>query len=388
MSSKVYKTDGVDVKLGDIASKIASEFCKATYESCPVARVVDMSNGNFRGPRGIELAPKFRQDGYYLGCAPDGIGTKVILHDSAKSWAVAAYDLIAMTSFDLVRWGGLPIYFSSVLDVKTLGEDEDSDAFNAVKMLYFGAANACHKVGMIMLNGETAELNATVTSENKNATLMFNWGGCAQGIYNRNKMILGDTLQSGQVVMILKENGFRSNGIGSVRKAFSLKFGENWHLDEKAKAYIKAASTPSVLYDRFFCDINGWFDDENFIKVHSLIHLTGGSFESKLGKDILFPLGLSANLTNLYSPPEIMKECAQWRGMSCKDVYETWNGGQGALAIIDEKDVDRFILCANSYNLDTHVGGIITSNAYPSVKIKSALSEEIIEFKWAYKALL
>jgi len=381
MSKKIYAQDGVDVELGDLASKIAGEFCKSTYNNSPIAQVVDMTRGNFRGPRGIDLLDQFRQKGYLLACAPDGIGTKVVLHDCASSWQVAAFDLIAMTSFDLVRWGGVPVYFTSVLDVSSLGENQNDKTFKAVLALYEGSANAGKAVNMIIINGETAELSYTVSSDNLNATLKFNWGGSAQGLFHQDKMILGDSLEPGQAVMVLKENGFRSNGISSVRKAFANKFGDNWFSSETAQPFIKAAAEPSVLYDRFFCSINGWYGDSPYIKVHSLIHLSGGSFESKFGKDILFPLGLSAKLNNLWQAPQIMEQCALWRKMDDRSIYETWNGGQGALAVIDEKDVQTFIEEAAKFGLLAKKGGIINKTISPEVRITSAFSGEEIVFK-------
>jgi len=377
---KIYGQDGVNVSLGDRASAIAAGFCKKTYKNSQLARVVDMTNGNFRGPRGIDLDDQYRVRGFNLSCAPDGIGTKVVLHDCAKAWGRAAFDLVAMTSFDLVRWGGVPIYFTSVLDVQSLGSDENSDTFNAVTSLYEGSCAAATAVNMIVLNGETAELSSTVTSENEDTILKFNWGGSAHGLFHEDRMILGNTLKPGQILMLLKENGFRSNGISTVRKAFLIKFGDKWYICEEAQPFIKAAAEPSVLYDKFFCAINGWTDDVPNIKVHSLVHLSGGSFESKLGKDILFPLGLSADLTNLCKPPEIMKNCADWRGMDCKSIYETWNGGQGAAAVIDKKDEDLFIEIAANFGLEAQYGGEIIKKSTPEVRIKSAFSGEVITF--------
>jgi len=354
---KIYSQDGVDVSLGDAASAIAGENCKKTYHNSSLARVLDMTNGNFRGPRTVQPYENFRGCKYSWGCAPDGIGTKVVLHDAAKMWAYSAFDLIAMTAFDLVRWGGIPVYFTSVLDIQSLGSDENSETFKAVTELYKGIRLAATNINMIVLNGETAELSSTVTSENPDAILKFNWGGSAHGLFHTDRMILGNTLKPGQIVMLMKENGFRSNGISSVRKAFFLKFGEKWYTSDEAQPFIKAAAEPSVLYDKFFCAINGWTDDIPNINVHSLVHLSGGSFESKLGNDILFPQGLSVDLTNLCEPVQIMKDCAQWRGMNDIAIHETWNGGQGAAAIIDRDQENLFIDTAARFGLEAKYGG-------------------------------
>jgi phosphoribosylaminoimidazole (AIR) synthetase len=103
--TSIYLQDGVNVDLGDLVSKFAADICKSTYDFSPIAKVVDTTNGNFRGPRGIQLKPDFNSDGFIWSCAPDGIGTKVIITDSVCSHLFSAFDLIAMTSFDLVRGG-------------------------------------------------------------------------------------------------------------------------------------------------------------------------------------------------------------------------------------------------------------------------------------------
>jgi len=53
------------------------------------------------------------------------------------------------------------------------------------------------------------------------------------------------------VILGLKENGFRCNGISSVRKALKEKFGKEWWINPRAKDSIKEAATPSVLYDTY-----------------------------------------------------------------------------------------------------------------------------------------
>jgi phosphoribosylformylglycinamidine cyclo-ligase len=171
------------------------------------------------------------------------------------------------------------------LDVSSLGDSVFSPEYQAVLDLFRGLKNAAEKIGIIVLNGETAELSSLVSSENPGATLKYNWGGSVHGLYHPDKMITGDKVAAGQVVVAFKENGFRSNGISSVRKAFSIKFGENWFCTELAQKYLLQAATPSLLYDKLFVDANGWLGNPR-IDIKAIIHLTGGSFKSKLGDSL------------------------------------------------------------------------------------------------------
>jgi phosphoribosylaminoimidazole (AIR) synthetase len=360
MKVDLYKQDGVDISAGDAFSAFSGELCRNTYRASRFVDVVDLSRGNFRGPRGFTL--KGLPEGYIITGGMDGVGTKVVVIDAAGNFSDAASNLLAMTGMDITRWGGLPLVFLNILDVRSLGEI-GSEKFEACQEIMNGLYRSAYAHGFVLLGGETAELGPCVGSENPDAKVMFNWGGCMIGVYHPQKMILGDTLRPGQKVMVLADD-FRSNGISSLRKALALKYGSEWWKNMDAVADILAAASPSVLYDRFLNLLHGWFNAEaNFsprIPMHLIVHLSGGAFESKLGKDMLEPLGLAAYLPDLFEPPDIMKKCAEWRGMSPKDCYKTWNGGQGALVVIDEPYQKEFIEIAEKNGIAAKVAGTIT----------------------------
>ena len=122
--------------------------------------------------------------------------------------------------------------------------------------------------------------------------------------------------------------------------------------------------------------LHGWFD-KSFkpeIKIHGIVHLSGGALKEKLAKDILLPKGLSAELNNLWNPPQIMRDCAKWRGVTDEEFYEVWNGGQGMLLIIDEKDANYCIKRAAKFKIQARVAGKITKQSNPSVSILSKLT--------------
>jgi len=381
MSDDKYKEDGVNIQEGDDFSAYAAGVCQKTYGFSPFVQVADMSQGNFRGPRGVDFMGL--PAGFTVGVAADGPGTKVVLIDAAGSYKLAAHEVAAMTGTDITRWGGLPLVFASVLDFSTLGEKGDP-VNTAAREVIAGAYDVAKAMKFVILTGETAELGPCVGSENPEANLKFNWAGFMTGAYHKHKMILGDSLKEGQIIMVLKENGFRANGISSVRKALKIKYGENWWTNSEALADIKACATPSVLYDLFLSELNGWHNEIYSIEIemHLIVHLSGGAFKSKLGEDMLFPLGLSAEIDNLYEPPEIMKKCAEWRGMSEPECYSTWNGGQGVLVVINQTDEQKFIDKAQAHGLEAQNGGKIIKKDKPSVIIESKFgSSQTITFK-------
>ncbi len=378
---KKYSQDGVDVEEESLFSSFAGSVCKASYKNSPFIKVHDLSGGNFRGPRPFNF--KNLPKGYMIEASTDGIGTKGIIHDAAKTHHLAAYDIIAMCASDITRFGGIPLIFVNVFDTSSIGNAGDVVS-KIYKSAIQGLGDVAKQSKIVLLKGETAQMGDAIGSEIANSKTKLNWSGTMIGAYHKNKMITGAKLAPGQVIIALKENGFRCNGISSVRKALKTKFGKEWWKNPEAKESIKLAATPSVLYDTFVNTLHGWFN-KNFkpeIPIHAVIHLSGGAFKEKLAKDLLFSRKLSAELTNLWEPPKIMRECAKWRGLTDEEFYEAWHGGQGMLLIINKKNADYCIKRAKDFGIEAKIAGKITKEKNSQVSINSKLTAgKIIIYK-------
>lgn len=363
-----YTKDGVNIENESDFSKYAGAICKDSYKNSKHVHVHDFSQGSFRGPRPISF--KNLPKNFFIEGSTDGIGTKGILIDAAKSHKNAAYDIIAMTASDITRFGGLSLVFINVLDVVSVGE-EKSEERKLYKQLMDGLGEVTKKENLVVLKGETAQMGVCLGSEIVDSKSKLNWSGMMLGVYTKEKMITGKSVKAGQVIIALKEQGFRSNGISSVRKAFKNKFGDKWWEVKEAQGYIKQAAAPSVLYDKFVTTLHGWHNKtfKPEVKLHAVVHLSGGAIKEKLGKDILFPKGLGAKINDLWDPPEIMRLAAKWREIDDEEFYETWNGGQGMLLIVDKKDVSKTLKRAEDFGVQAKVVGVITKN--PEVQIDS-----------------
>lgn len=378
-----YAQDGVNISAGDAFSAFTGQLCRESYGNSPYVRVTDLSRGAFRGPRGFNL--QGLPEGTMLTGVMDGIGTKVVLIDVAGTYAFAAHDIIAMTAMDITRYGGLPLVFMNIFDVHSLTAERRTPDY--CRMIMAGLASLAKQHGYVLLTGETAELGLCVGSENPEAAVKFNWGGAMLGVYHPDKMILGDTLAPGQAVIALADT-FRSNGISSVRKALQARYGERWwsleNREEETGSDISDCATPSAQYDRFLNRLHGWLSPETgykpLVRMHGVVHLSGGAFESKLGHDLLAPHGLSAKLDTLFEPPAIMHRCAKWRGLTAEDCYRTWNGGQGALVIVDRDDTLRFLLAAQVQGLEAQVAGEILPQQDYRVMIRSQFDDSWITY--------
>lgn len=317
----------------------------------------------------------------WLDGGGDGIGTEPILLISGGFHRNAASHLIAMTFGDMTRHGRLPLMLlANQFDATSVGMT-GSDVRIMCQEIFYGLKELADRHHFIVYKGETAQMGRTI-GLGPDTGFTFNWSGTVLAAAHPDKEITGHTLRPGHVLVAFREYGFRACGISSVRKAFVRHFGrEYWKLPEAKKA-IRSATAPAVLYDQFLCEMNGWFasDFQPLVPMHAIAHLSGGSFESKLGKDVLFPRGLSADLSDLFDPPEIMFESALWRGMSDEEAYAVWNGGQGMLVAVDDVDADYLIAQAASRGIEARICGGITKRRCPSVAIASKFRGESVEF--------
>ena len=374
----MYKQDGVDVEAGDSFSDFAGNICATTYKNSPYVTVKDMSRGHFRGLRSWSLH-SLPKDCTTTGAA-DGIGTAVIAIDATMTHCNAPQFLVAMCAGDLTRKGALPLIFFNLLDTSSLGE-LGSRTNRAFRTMMASLGEITKNLKLVLMGGETAELGVCVGSDNPNATTKFNWGGFCIGVCHPDKMILGDELEDGQVLIALRDH-FRSNGWSSIRKAFVKRFGNEWFTNDEALKYMYQAVIPPTLYDNLLASANGWYQPnfEPLVRLKIIAHVTGDSLPSKLGEDLLFPRGLSAVLDDLWEPPEIMKQVAEWRGGSDREIMETWNGGQGVVVAVDEKDAGPFISLAKSYGIQAKKAGRILKEDKPTLVIHSKFSGEVLPY--------
>src|SRR3990167_1143365 len=163
---KIYSRDGVDVEEESLFSSFAGSICKTSYKNSPFVKIHDFSEGNFRGPRPFTF--KNLPKGYFIEASTDGIGTKGIIIDAAKTHHLAAYDIIAMTASDVTRYGGVPLVFVTVFDTTSIGNKDDK-ANKTYKGAILGLGNVAKKEKIVILKGETAQMGEAIGSEIKNS---------------------------------------------------------------------------------------------------------------------------------------------------------------------------------------------------------------------------
>ncbi len=380
--SAAYAKAGVNLTAGDAFSAFAGRICKESFRNSSYVKVHDHSVGHFRGPRGFEFINL--PEGFFQMGAPDGIGTATIIVSAAGAHHTSSSRLLAMTAGDITRYGGLPLVLFNVLEAKTLGMP-DSELFKAYQRMMLGLGDYAIDQGIVLMGGETAEMNDCVSSEIVNSPTMpvYNWSGIMIGVGHPDKIITGKTLKPGQHVIALVDK-LRSNGGSLMRKYLREFFGKKWWQNPKAKELIIKIASPAKLYDKFLSTMNGWHNCSftPVIKMHAIAHISGGGIRTKFFEDVLRRLGHSAVLENLPIPPTFMSDCVDKMGINDEEAYQVLNGGVGALVVVGESDADEFCRLASLAGFDTYNAGFIDKkHRIPRLKMHSKFGYKWITMK-------
>jgi phosphoribosylformylglycinamidine cyclo-ligase len=354
-----YKSSGVNIELGSVASKILYEAAKQTWmnRKGKLGKVVEVFS-DFSGLRAINVGGL--PPDTYMSMNLDGVGTKIELGERMAKHDTVAFDLFAMVCDDAVVRGAEPVILGSILDVRSLGENN----IEFVKQLATGYVLAAQDANVAIINGEIAELGARVSGY---GNFNYNWGASVIWFAQKNKLLSGYEIKEGDSLIGLRENGFRSNGLSLVRKVLETAHGREWHAENYfGKKLGEIILAPSKIYTKAIVDLFGGFDSEPQAEIHGVAHITGGGIPEKLGR-ILKPTNLGAYLDDLFEPCELMQYCQEKGKVTDAEAYKTWNMGQGMI-IVTPQPLDVMSVAYN-YGIESKVIGVVTKE--PGIRILS-----------------
>jgi phosphoribosylformylglycinamidine cyclo-ligase len=235
--------------------------------------------------------------------------------------------------------------------------------------------DAAHEAGVVVLNGETAELDKRVGGY---GPFNYNWNSTALWMVQRERIIDDTAIKSGDILIGFGEDGLRSNGLTAARAAFRGGFGEQCH-DEHIEIggqhhkLGQLALQPSVIYTKTMVDLTGGSDlkREPKAQINGAAHITGGGIPEKLGRT-LRNTGLGAEIVEPFEPPAVamLAQAFHPDNISDEDAYSTWCLGQGMITITPETDADDVIKVATNHGIATKVIGYVTKQ--PGIRIRSA----------------
>ncbi len=245
----------------------------------------------------------------------DGVGTKVLLAQLADKHDTIGIDAIAMVANDCIRCGAQPIALTDIIDIK---KSEPEVIEEIQKGLNSGAIEAnCPLVG-----GETADVPELMN-------VLYHINCDCVGEVERNKIITGEKISSGNVIIGLPSSGAHSNGISLLRKTLFKEWGGRYdafeRLDNFDNELIYEALEPTKIY------VKPFLDAAKRIEILGAVHITGDAY-LKFRKLTNFGF----EFDNFKSHPifNLIRDC----GVPTEEMFKTFNMGWGFAIVVRKED--------------------------------------------------
>lgn len=310
-----YRDAGVDIDAGNYSVQLIKDSVKATYRPEVLGDL-----GGFGGLFALN-AGKYKEP--VLVSGTDGVGTKLRLAFMLDRHDTIGQDAVAMCVNDILVQGAEPLYF---LDYLAVGKLEPEKVAAVVK----GVAGACKESGCALIGGETAEMSGFYPEGE------YDIAGFAVGIVDKAKIITGENIQPGDVILGLPSSGVHSNGYSLVRKiCFERQgFKGDEYMERLGKTIGEELLTPTRLYPKVCLPLI-----ENF-SIKGMVHITGGGFYDNIPR--VLPENCGAEIdSEAWQRPEIFNLLQEWGNVAWPEMYRTFNMGIGMALIVSAEEAEK-----------------------------------------------
>lgn len=251
----------------------------------------------------------------------DGVGTKLKIAHETSMHDTIGQDLVAMCVNDILVQGAKPLFFLDYFACGTLDVDV---AARVIK----GIAEACNKIDCVLIGGETAEMPGMYQNGE------YDLAGFAVGAVERDRLITGETIKEGDVVIGLESNGLHSNGFSLVRHVMAQ---NGLRYDQQAEftnmTYGEAFMPPTHLYGPAIAPL---LDTQ---KIKGMVHITGGGLLENIPRVLPKDLGVRIDGT-AWHRPALFDWLAKKGGIDGRSMARTFNCGIGFVIICSAEDAD------------------------------------------------
>jgi phosphoribosylformylglycinamidine cyclo-ligase len=258
--------------------------------------------GEFGGFAGLFALDERR----LLAASTDSVGSKLVLARRAGKLRWCGADLAAHCINDVLCTGAQPLFLLDYVAANRLDLEQ-------VAELVEGAGEVCRAAGCALLGGESAELPGIYRDEE------LDFAGTCVGLVERDRVIDGSRVETGDVVLGFPSSGLHANGFSLVRRLVG-----NDEFD------AELVLPPTRLYLDDVRELQSRAD------VRALAHVTGGGILSNLAR--VLPTGLGAELDwGAWQRPPVYDWLTE-QGVEEEEQRRIFNLGIGMCAVVPASD--------------------------------------------------
>ena len=327
-----YRQAGVDIEAGYESVRLIKDMIARTKRPEVVSDI-----GGFSGAFSMEAFKDMEEPTLVSGT--DGVGTKLKLAFLMDRHDTVGIDCVAMCVNDIACAGGEPLFF---LDYIACGKNVPEKIAQIVK----GVSEGCLQAGASLIGGETAEMPGFYPEEE------YDLAGFAVGVCDRKKMITGQSIRPGDVLVGIASSGVHSNGYSLVRRVFSMdKENLSTYREELGETLGEALLRPTKIYVKALRSVR-----KAGIEIKGCSHITGGGFYENIPR--MLPDGVKAVIRkDSYPVPAIFRMLQEEGEIAEHVMYNTFNMGIGMVLALDSADADKAVEALRAAGEDAYVIG-------------------------------
>jgi phosphoribosylformylglycinamidine cyclo-ligase len=273
------------------------------------------------------------------------VGTKLKLAFEWQMHDTVGIDLVAMSVNDVLVQGAEPLFF---LDYFACGKLHIDTAAAVVA----GIAKGCELSGCALIGGETAEMPGMYPDGE------YDLAGFAVGAVEKSKILTGQDVKPGDVVLGLASSGVHSNGFSLVRKVIE-RAGSEAPATLDGKPFKEAIMAPTRLYVKsVLAALAAHPHSEDASGIKALAHITGGGLLENIPR--VLPEGMAAHLTKGSWPQtELFSWLQSTAGIDDIEMNRTFNNGIGMVVVIDAAHAEACAEVLRAHGEQVHTIGVI-----------------------------
>ncbi len=311
-----YKSAGVNIDAGNEAVNRIKDGVKSTFTSNVLTGL-----GSFGSL--YDLKPIL--DNYenpVMVQSIDGVGTKTIIARKLGKFDTIGIDLLSAAANDILVMGARPLTFLDYIANDKLNP-------KTIEEIVSGMVKACKNTGVSLVGGETAEMPDTYLPGEHDLV------GIITGVVEKEKIITGENIKPGDVLLGLPSNGLHTNGYSFARKLFFEIGGYcvNDTIPELEKSIGLTLLEPHINYtNHVFATLDAGID------VKGIAHITGGGLVENIPR--ILPDGCGVEIQKGSWPNIPVFNVMQSIGdVDDDEMYRAFNMGIGMTFIVSSDDI-------------------------------------------------
>ncbi|MGI8651143.1 MAG: phosphoribosylformylglycinamidine cyclo-ligase [Rubrobacter sp.] len=335
MSEHSYEAAGVSIERGEKTVRLMQDAVRRTHGENVL--------GAAGGFAGLYALAGYREP--VLAFTIDGVGTKVMVANALGKHASLGHDIVNHCANDVLTSGARPHIFldylaSSRLDPETVAE--------TVR----GAAEACEKLGIALIGGETAEMPGVYSGGE------FDIVGVCVGAAERSTVVTGESVRPGDAVIGLASSGLHTNGYTLARKVVAdagLSLADTHELLDGVTTIGEAYLEPHRAY------VNEIFALREEVGVRGMAHITGGGLLGNLPRSLN---GHGARLdASSWDEPGVFGMIRTLGNVPENEMRRVFNLGVGFCVVVAEAEAERTLAVLSGLGCPARRIGTVTREA-------------------------